>query len=130
MSDERAKLDTKIEREVHRLIQRISESTYDKLQVFVRKNNYPVDYDVLTSILNTMKIAITEAEMTNMDSFHNSIKKELDDYTGDENPTVSQLTVGKEKETTSKKSQTTSATTSAANLKKRKPVTISLWNHP
>ena len=126
MSDKRIQLDTKIEKEIHRFVQKISESTYDKLQVFVRKNNYPVDYDVLTSILNTMKIAITEAEMTNMDSFHNSIKKELDDYTGDENPTVSQLTVGKEKQTTSKKPQTTSAATSEANLKKRKSVTISL----
>ena len=127
MSDERAKLDTKIEREVHRLIQRISESTYDKLQAYVRKNNLPVDYDVLNTLLGTMKVVITEMEMNNIDSFHNNIKKELDQYTGDENPTVSQLVVGKEQSVKSTSSAPSSpAPAQQANLKKRKSVSFSL----
>lgn len=87
MSEQRQKLDTAIEREVHRLIKSISEGVYDGVQLYARKNNVPVDPEVLTRILKTVQIVITEHELKNMDHFHNSIKRQLDDYVGDENPT-------------------------------------------
>lgn len=95
MSDQnRVQLDTKIEREVHRLVQGISEGAFDKLQVYVRRNNLPIDLDVLTHLLKTMQVVITELEMTQIDTFHSNIKKELDGYTGDSSPTVSPKVVG------------------------------------
>jgi hypothetical protein len=95
MSDQnRIQLDTKIEGEVHRLVQGISEGAFDKLQVYVRRNNLPIDLEVLTHLLKTMQVVITELEMNKIDTFHSNIKKELDRYTGDENPTVSQKAAG------------------------------------
>lgn len=88
MSDKRVQLDTKIEREVHRLIHTISEGVYDRMQIYVRKNNIPVEPEVLTHLLKTVQVVISEFELKNLDSLHASIKRELDDYVGDENPTV------------------------------------------
>lgn len=88
MSDElRARLDSKIEREVHKLIQGISEGLYDRLNIYVRRNEIPVDLEVLEALLKTMQASITEFEMNGIDQFHQSIKKELDEYVGEENPT-------------------------------------------
>lgn len=86
MSQQRAKLDTAIEREVHRLVKSISEGVYDSVQLYARKNNLPVEPEVLTHILKTVQVVISEYELKNMDSFHNNIKRQLDDYVGDENP--------------------------------------------
>jgi len=86
MSEQRAKLDTIIEREVHRLVKSISEGVYDSVQLYARKNNLPVEPEVLTHILKTVQIVISEYELKNIDSFHNNIKRQLDDYVGDENP--------------------------------------------
>lgn len=87
MSEQRVKLDTAIEREVHRFIKLISEGVYDRVQLQARKENLPIEPEVLTHILKTVQIVISEYELKNMDAFHNSIKRQLDDYVGDENPT-------------------------------------------
>jgi hypothetical protein len=90
MSDpQRVKLDSTIEREVHRLIHSISEGVFDRIQLQARKENLPIDHDVLTHILRLVQISITEFELKNIDSFHAHIKRELDAYAGDENPTDS-----------------------------------------
>ena len=39
----RVELDTKIEREVHKLVKCISEGAYDRLQMFSRKQGLPID---------------------------------------------------------------------------------------
>ena len=122
MSQDRVKLDTKIEREIHRLVQHISESTYDKLQIYARRSNLPIESEVLNTLLQTMKVVITEVEMNSIDSFHRNIKKELDEYTGEENPTVSQAAAGKPTTVSTKQSVTESVTSS----KKRKSVTLSI----
>ena len=61
---------------------------YDKIQLYVRKNNLPVEPEVLTHILKTVQVVISEFELKNIDQFHSNIKKELDSYVGEENPTV------------------------------------------
>jgi hypothetical protein len=87
MSEQRVKLDTVIEREVHRLVRAISEGMYDGVQLYSRKNNVPVEPEVLTHILKTVQIAISEHELKNIDQFHANIKQHLDEYVGEENPT-------------------------------------------
>jgi hypothetical protein len=84
MSTQRQQLDTAIEREVHRLIKSISEGVYDGVQLYARRNNLPVDPEVLTHILKTVQIVISEHELKNIDKFHSNIKRNLDDYVGDE----------------------------------------------
>lgn len=92
MSEQRLKLNTAIEREVHRLIKSISEGVYDGVQLYARKNNLPVEPEVLTHILRTVQIVISEHELKNIDRFHGNIKRHLDDYIGDENPTEAVVT--------------------------------------
>lgn len=100
MSDQtRVKLDTKIEQEIHRFVQSISEGVYDRLNIYVRRNEIPVEPDVLNVLLATMQASITEFEMNGLDQFHRNIKQELDAYVGEENPT-SPPPVVKAKETT------------------------------
>ena len=95
MSDQdRIKLDTKIEQEVHRLIKNISEGVYDKVQLYARKNNVPVEPEVLTHILKTVQVVISEFELKNIDHFHASIKKELDNYVGEEDSGVTPTSEG------------------------------------
>ena len=105
MSEQRVKLDTAIEREVHQLIKKISEGMYDSIQLYVRRNNLPVEPDVLTHILKTVQVVITEHELKNIDALHANIKRQLDDYVGDENPTESVAT----KATDPKKKKTAEA---------------------
>lgn len=88
MSDKRVQLDTKIEREVHRLVHAISEGVYDRMQIYVRKNDIPVEPEVLTHLLKTVQVVISEFELKNLDTLHANIKSQLDDYVGDENPIV------------------------------------------
>ncbi len=131
MSDQnRVQLDTKIEREVHRLVQGISEGAFDKLQVYVRRNNLSIDLEVLTHLLKTMQVVITEIEMNQIDTFHSNIKKELDSYTGDENPAVSQKASGGKAQvtTTTQVVQPSVLVAAAATTppKKRKPVAFSI----
>ena len=121
MSDEtRAKLDTKIEQEVHRFIRSISEGVYDRLNIYVRRNEIPVDPDVFAALLATIQASITEFEMNGLDQFHLNIKKELDAYVGEENPTVKPTvapTVSSSKPT---------PTTTASSKKKVKSATFSV----
>lgn len=84
----RIKLDTKIEQEVHRLIQSISEGVYDRLNIYVRRNDIPIDMEVFNALLHTTRATITELEMAGLDQFHLNVKRELDTYVGEsENPT-------------------------------------------
>jgi len=88
MTDEnRVKLDTAIEKEVHKLVHSISEGVYDRVQLQARKQNLPIEPEVLTHILKMVQISITEFEFKNIDRFHANIKQKLDDYVGEENPT-------------------------------------------
>lgn len=87
----RAKLNTKIESEVHKFIQGISEGVYDRLNIYVRRNDLPIEPEVLNALLKTMQASITEFEMKGIDQFNNSIRDQLDEYVGEEtekeNPT-------------------------------------------
>lgn len=79
----RVELDTKIEREVHRLVKEISEGTYDRLQMFARRQGLQIDPQTLNVLLGTMQTTIHEFELMNIDRFHQNVKKELDAYVGD-----------------------------------------------
>lgn len=79
----RVELDTKIEREVHKLVKCISEGAYDRLQMFSRKQGLPIDPQTLNVLLGTMQTTIHEFELMNIDQFHQNVKKELDAYVGD-----------------------------------------------
>jgi hypothetical protein len=114
MSDQsRLKLNTKIEQEIHRFIRSISEGVYDRLNIYVRRNEIPVDPDVFNAILTTMQASITEFEMNGLDHFHENIRKELDAYVGEEkeeNPTEQPVAKVQSTTTTGSKKRVKTAT--------------------
>ena len=105
--DNRIKLDTAIEKEVHRLVHSISEGVYDRVQLQARKENLPIEPELLTHLLKMVQVSITEFEFKNIDRFHSSIKQKLDDYVGEENPTEMLVS---STESTTKKGRVRSAT--------------------
>ena len=84
---DRAKLDTVIEREVHRLVRDIREHTYDFTHLYLRRNGIEVDRGQLEKILEVVKVAIDDGEGSKIGMFHERLKKSLDDFAGEENPT-------------------------------------------
>lgn len=104
---QRLKLDTKIESEVHRFVQSISENVFDRLNIYVRRNEIPIEPDVLAVLLKTMQVSITEFEMNGIDKFHAAIKTHLDDYVGDESPAIPVVSTPKPPSPPSKKTPKT-----------------------
>ena len=77
----RTELETAIEREVHKLVFRISEHTYDFVNLYVRRNNLPIDSAQMQEILKIVKIAMQDGELKQIDFFHQGIREALDETT-------------------------------------------------
>jgi hypothetical protein len=84
MSDKRTKLDTAIEREVHKFICEIREHMYDYTHLFCRRNNTGVSHQDLEIILSVAKDGLNDGELSKINNFHDRIKKVLDEYAGEE----------------------------------------------
>lgn len=77
-SESRLKLDTAIEKELHKLIGRISEHMWDFTHVYLRKNGMEVEKYQLESILNVAKLGIMDGFQRQVNFFHEGIKANLD----------------------------------------------------
>ena len=75
----RAELETAIEREVHNLVFKVSEHVYDFVNLYVRRNNLPIDHAQMQEVLKIVKMAIQDGELRQVDFFHQGIKKVLDE---------------------------------------------------
>jgi predicted solute-binding protein len=75
---DRVKLETAIEREVHNLVFKISEHVYDFVNLYVRKNNLPIDHDQMKAILQIVKMGVQDGELKQIDFFHRAIKDALE----------------------------------------------------
>ncbi len=84
---DRAKLDSVIEREVHKLIREIAEHTYDFTNLYMRRTQPGVDLQQMESILQAAKLGIADGELSKIPFFHERIKKVLDEVVEEENPT-------------------------------------------
>jgi F0F1-type ATP synthase gamma subunit len=74
----RTELESSIEREVHKLVSKISDHTYDFVNTYVRRNNVPVEYPQMEEILKIVKMAIADGHLKQVDFFHEGIKSTLD----------------------------------------------------
>lgn len=75
---DRIKLETAIEREVHNLVFKISEHVHDFVNLYVRKNNLPIDHDQMKVILQIVKMGVQDGELKQIDFFHRAIKDALE----------------------------------------------------
>lgn len=83
----RNKLDTAIEKETYKLVDRISEHTFDFVHVFIMKQRLDLDRVMVNKVLELVKAAIRDGYLVNVGNFQANIKKELDEFTTVENPT-------------------------------------------
>lgn len=111
MVDKRLKLDTTIEKELHKLVNKVAEHTWDFTHLYLRRNGFEIDKQVLETILNVTKLGIMDGYQRQVSFFHEGIKKALDEaipeVTAETAPFTSK-TSGKVKE----KSKKTEAATS------------------
>ena len=75
---DRIKLETAIEREVHNLVFKISEHVHDFVNLYVRKNNLPIDHDQMKALLQIVKMGVQDGELKQIDFFHRAIKDALE----------------------------------------------------
>lgn len=75
MSANRDKLNTAVEKAIHRHVQRVKESTIDFVHLYVRRNNVELDRPTLARVLEIVSEGLTSEHMNKLDLF----MKELDD---------------------------------------------------
>lgn len=73
----RDKLNTTIERTVHKHVQRIKEATIDFTQLYIRRNNIEVDRPSLAAILDIVSQGIDSEHMNKLDVFMSELDKDL-----------------------------------------------------
>lgn len=78
----RHELESAIEKEVHKLMYKVSDHVHDFVNLYVRRNNIPVDNDQMKKILELVKIAIQDGQLKQIDFFHEGIKKVIDESFG------------------------------------------------
>lgn len=79
MVDKRLKLDTTIEKELHKLIDKVAEHTWDFTHLYLRRNGFEIDKQVLETILNVAKLGIMDGYQRQVNFFHDGIRKALDE---------------------------------------------------
>jgi len=87
MSDpKRMKLETRIEREVHKYFNEVKEHMHDFVHIYFLRNKIQVDKEVLDKILTVVRTGLEDGMFGKLDKFKASFAKELDDYTSTKNP--------------------------------------------
>lgn len=80
----RTKFDTAIEKEVHRLIRDIREHMYDFTHLYVRRNGIELDRPTMEKVLEIVKLAIDDGELSKIGMFHERMKNVVDEFAGEE----------------------------------------------
>lgn len=80
---DRLKLDTTVEREVHKYTRQIRERTYDSVMLYTRRQNIEIDPVLLEAVLDAVKLAIDESALNNMNSLFANIKTAVDHYSAE-----------------------------------------------
>ena len=88
-NNNRAKLETAIERSVYRLIDVITEHTHDFVHIYAMRNGLfqtEEEKAIMKRTLEIVRTGIKDGFMTKVDGFSANIKKGLDEYTSEESP--------------------------------------------
>lgn len=78
---DRNKLETLIERELHRFFSVVTEHVVDFVHVYVLRNKLDLDRPTLLKTLEIVRVAMTDGFQTKIMGFSEGIKKALDLYT-------------------------------------------------
>lgn len=89
MANNRAKLETAVEREVYKLVREIKEHTFDFTMLYVRRNKLDVDGEVLRAVLDIVDKAVLDGYQRNIDRFMKGLDTTLADFSDEGNPSPS-----------------------------------------
>jgi hypothetical protein len=90
--EKRIKLDMAIEKALFKYVNRIKEDVYDYCQLTVRKDpvlSQTITIETMKEIIKVCQNGILQGKSRFIGDFNNEIKKALDEYAGEENPTLS-----------------------------------------
>jgi len=81
--DKKAKLQTDIERSVHKYLETIKELSVDSTILYIQRNNIPVDRDSMNKTIEVFKNSLESQQMQQLDAFMRNIEKSLNDLLKD-----------------------------------------------
>ena len=83
---DRARLNTLIEREVHKLMTQVGEHVYDFVHVYAMRNKLELDRPTMLKVLEIVKLAIQDGFQSKIAFFNEGIDKAVEDYTFEQSP--------------------------------------------
>ena len=110
--NKRAKLDMAIEKALFKYFHKVKENVYDFTFLYVKKDpvlSQTISTETLKELLKIVQLGISQSKSNLIGEFNNDIKSALDEYVGEENPTLSmsKLAVEEQKEEAAATSQVT-----------------------
>lgn len=88
MNEEKSilRLNTVVEKALHKLLFQIRENMYDYVHLYIRRNKKDLDHNQVEEVLKIVKLALEEGELTKLPEFIGTISKEVSEFTQLENP--------------------------------------------
>jgi len=79
-TEQRLKIETAVEREIHRFIDRISELSYDDTHLYLRRNpNNTISFETADEVMKVAKLSLHNAQIRMMDDFMQRMRAALDE---------------------------------------------------
>lgn len=79
-TEQRIKIETAVEREIHRFIDRISELSYDDTHLYLRRNpNNTISFETADEVMKVAKLSLHNAQIRMMDDFMQRMRAALDE---------------------------------------------------
>ena len=83
MSSKKDKLNTQIEKTVHRHMDRVTEGAIDFTFLFIRRNNVDIDRDSLNTAVNIFREAMASEHLGKLDIFMKELDKSINSFIED-----------------------------------------------
>jgi hypothetical protein len=78
--ENRLKIETAVEKEVHKYVTRLAEAVYDDTHLFMRRNpNNQLPFEAVDEVLKTVRLCIDNAQLRMMDDFMRRMNATLDE---------------------------------------------------
>ena len=79
--DDRVKLNTAIEKSIHKFLFQVKENMYDHVHLYIRRNKLDLDHNQIEEVLKIAKLALEEGELTKFPYFFEEITKSINEFT-------------------------------------------------
>jgi len=78
--ENRLKIETAVEKEVHRYVTRLAEAVYDDTHLFARRNpNNQLSFETVDEVMKVVRLCIDNAQLRMMDDFMRRVNGVFDE---------------------------------------------------